>query len=222
MVNKKIDNFDFVLNNLCNNIKDGKFLYVELLRRKKDEPIQNHNEHGYIEDGTAFKIHSKEELSSLKENIIHTCDEKHRRAHISCNPLSQELINKAVERAYIGSPAKIKKEKTKEEMISGFEHMLLNDYHGMIEKEDYSNFIIDIDIANRDKWNDKKKILLDNNAIITKEYETPSGGLHVLVSNINTDTLFKKIKRLIDEDHIHIVKENAKMTLYANVNTAGY
>lgn len=111
MVNNKIDNFDFVLNNLCDKIKDGKFLYVELISRIKDNMENRNGElietiHGYIENGTAFKIYNKEQLLSLKEKIIQYCDENNRRAYISRNPLSQKLIDEAVERLYSRTPKK--------------------------------------------------------------------------------------------------------------------
>lgn len=230
MVNNKIDNFDFVLNNLCDKIKDGKFLYVELISRIKDNMENRNGElietiHGYIENGTAFKIYNKEQLLSLKEKIIQYCDENNRRAYISRNPLSQKLIDEAVERLYSRTPKKIKEENTKEKLIFEFNHKFLCDFSGMSEKDDLKYFLIDFDIKDENLWDKKRKILLDNNIKIDKEYISPSGGLHMIISGIKTDALFDKIKRKIIEisngKHVLLMKYG-KMILYSNVHTRGY
>lgn len=95
----------------------------------------------------------------------------------------------------------------------------------MSEKDDLKYFLIDFDIKDENLWDEKRKILLDNNIKIDKEYISPSGGLHMIISGIKTDALFDKIKRKIIEisngKHVLLMKYG-KMILYSNVHTRGY
>ena len=79
-------------------------------------------------------------------------------------------------------------------------------------------------------WNETRKRLNDKGVKIAAEYETPSGGLHLILNNKNNRNLPVFYKGLKDFDGgkdlgklatVH-PSEDIKMVLYSNVDTAGY
>ena len=79
-------------------------------------------------------------------------------------------------------------------------------------------------------WDETKKQLNDLNIKVAAEYETPSGGLHLILNNKNNRNLRPFYKGLKDFDGgrdldrlatVH-PSEDIKMVLYSNVDTEGY
>ena len=79
-------------------------------------------------------------------------------------------------------------------------------------------------------WDETKKRLNDLNIKVAAEYETPSGGLHLILNNKNNRNLRPFYSRLKDFDGgrdldrlatVH-PSEDIKMVLYSNVDTEGY
>ena len=79
-------------------------------------------------------------------------------------------------------------------------------------------------------WDETKKRLNDLNIKVAAEYETPSGGLHLILNNKNNRNLKPFYAGLKDFDGgrdlgklatVHL-SEDIKMVLYSNVDTAGY
>ena len=79
-------------------------------------------------------------------------------------------------------------------------------------------------------WNETRKRLNNYGIKIAAEYETPSGGLHLILNNKNNRNLKPFYAGLKDFDGgrnldklatVH-PSEDIKMVLYSNVDTAGY
>ena len=79
-------------------------------------------------------------------------------------------------------------------------------------------------------WDETRKRLNGYGIKIAAEYETPSGGLHLILNNKNNRNLKPFYKGLRDFDGgrdlgklatVH-PSEDTKMVLYSNVDTAGY
>lgn len=104
----KVDNFDMV-GDLINLTDPDQFFFVQIVKRWKDnkdktgadawrqQGRQSNTYHkggdfGNFANGTAFKVHSKQELLSLKPQIIAYCDANNARAYITCNPRSEKAI----------------------------------------------------------------------------------------------------------------------------------
>lgn len=105
----KVDNFDMV-GDLINLTDPDKFFFVQIVKRWKDNKDKNGadawrqqrrqadtyhkgGDFGNFSSGTAFKVHSKQELLQLKPQIIAYCDKNNARAYITCNPRSESAIN---------------------------------------------------------------------------------------------------------------------------------
>lgn len=79
-------------------------------------------------------------------------------------------------------------------------------------------------------WDETRRRLNASGIKIAAEYETPSGGLHLILNNKNNRNLPEFYKGLKDFDGgkalgklatVH-PSEDIKMILYSNVDTAGY
>ena len=79
-------------------------------------------------------------------------------------------------------------------------------------------------------WDETRKRLKDLNIKVAAEYETPSGGLHLILNNKNNRNLKPFYSGLKDFDGgrdlgrlstVH-PSEDIKMVLYSNVDTEGY
>ena len=105
----KVDNFDLI-GNLINLTDQDKFFFVQIVKRWKDNKDKNGadawrqagrqagtyhrgGDFGNFASGTAFKVRSKQELDSLKPQIVAYCDKNNARAYITSNPRSESAIN---------------------------------------------------------------------------------------------------------------------------------
>lgn len=105
----KVDNFDLI-GNLINLTDQDKFFFVQIVKRWKDNKdkkgadawrqqgraagtYHRGGDFGNFAGGTAFKVHSKQELDSLKPQIVAYCDKNNARAYITSNPRSESAIN---------------------------------------------------------------------------------------------------------------------------------
>ena len=79
-------------------------------------------------------------------------------------------------------------------------------------------------------WDETRRRLKALNIKVVAEYETPSGGLHLILNNKNNRNLkpfYSSLKDFDggrDLDRLATVhpSEDIKMVLYSNVDTAGY
>lgn len=106
----KVDNFDLI-GNLINLTDQDKFFFVQIVKRWKDNKdkagadawrsnarqdgtYHRGGDFGNFASGTAFKVRTKQELMSLKPQIIAYCDKNNARAYITSNPRSENAINR--------------------------------------------------------------------------------------------------------------------------------
>lgn len=105
----KVDNFDLV-GNLINLNDADKFFFVQIVKRWKDNKDKSGadawrqmarqdgtyhrgGDFGNFASNTAFKVRSKQELDSLKSQIVAYCNKNNARAYITSNPRSESAIN---------------------------------------------------------------------------------------------------------------------------------
>lgn len=239
-VTKTVDNFSQIANLINLTDPSDQFFYVQIIKRWKDnkdkgmvKDVGNKYhagaEYGNVGEGTAFKVHTPQELLSLKQKIIAYCDANNARAYICCNPRSQSAID-TFKPQYLSRLRK-------------FNHGVLPQYANYADdilsaqaKEDPSwtdrpRFFFDIDTKNKNVWATTKAILKQHNVPIEMEYETPSGGLHIVVADrfsipnlqqvINQLRVFDNYRNMGRQQTVH-ANIDGKLILYSNVDTAGY
>jgi len=239
-VTNTVDNFNVISNLINLTDPNDQFFYVQIIKRWKDNKdkgmVKNVGdtyhagaEYGNVANGTAFKVHNAQELLNLKQKIVAYCDTNNARAYICCNPRSQSAIDNF-----------------KPTYLSG----LKRHNHGQLPKyanyaddilsaqakdgpqwTDRPRFFFDIDTKNRNIWATTKAILKQHNVPIEMEYETPSGGLHIVVANrfaisnlqnvITQLRVFDGYKDMGKNQTVH-ANMDGKLILYSNVDTAGY
>lgn len=307
-----VDNFDLV-GNLINLTDPDQFYFVQIVKRWKDNKdksgaqqwrqngrnantYHHGGEFGNFASGTAFKVHSKQELDSLKQQIIAYCDANNARAYITCNPRSESAINSHLTNLNKKFGANLNPWDKK----YGFEHMAGQaKAYDPVKWPDRVRFFLDIDTKKNawyipltktqklhlkkvtDKngkevyyvddrnypklqncvvvieskgsqiflpkypnqeaeiqslgginvWEETKNILQQYGVPIETEYETPSGGLHIVIADVSQIQNFKGLERalMVFDDDLpagltQLVHANmdGKLILYSNVDTAGY
>lgn len=105
----KVDNFN-AIGDLINLTDPDKFFFVQIVKRWKDNKdkagadawrqarrqaatYHRGGDFGNFASNTAFKVHSKQELLQLKQQIVDYCDKNNARAYITSNPRSESAIN---------------------------------------------------------------------------------------------------------------------------------
>lgn len=228
---KKIDNFDFVLNNIAKFENDDIAFPVQIIRRWKDNcwdfrGREIAKRQGNYNGGAWYLKHwivkSADELKALKPEIIKMCEENNARAYITINPRSFKATSDfiASEKQKYGS-----RYNPKYEIISW-----LQPKSGYNWKNERPRILLDIDSKNKYIWNAVKKMIEDYGIKTDGEYTTPSGGLHIILSDKNQPEMrkFREALTIFDAGQnkgrlatAH-PNEDAKMILYSNVNTKGY
>lgn len=131
----KVDNFDMI-GDLINLTDPDKFFFVQIVKRWKDNKdktgadawrqagrqantYHKGGDFGNFANGTAFKVHSKQELLQLKPQIVAYCDKNNARAYITSNPRSESAINSHLQKLNQKFGSKLNPWDQK----FGFEHM---------------------------------------------------------------------------------------------------
>jgi hypothetical protein len=183
-----------------------------------------------------YLIHSAQELDQIKNEINKVCAYNNARAYISINSRSQNQVN-----AYINK-FKARFTDPNDPRVKHAEAILYGmPKSGPAWKNERFKVLLDVDTT-RDStvklpngktvnvWNETKKRLNDLNIKVAAEYETPSGGLHLILNNKNNRNLRPFYASLKDFDGgrnlgklatVH-PSEDIKMVLYSNVDTEGY
>ena len=241
-----VDNFNLVDNYMEFNNPDDVY-FVQIIKRWKDNKDKPGAEdwkaqgkaqgtyHSGAEYLSYYLIHSQAELDALKPDIIKACTYNNARAYISINSRSQNQVNQ-----YIG---KFKSRFAPNDPRYMHAEAIL---YGMAKtgpawRNERLKVLLDIDTT-RDAttkmpdgtvvniWNETRKRLNNYGIKIAAEYETPSGGLHLILNNKNNRNLKPFYAGLKDFDGgrnldrlatVH-PSEDIKMVLYSNVDTAGY
>ena len=84
-----IDNFDKVAQLMEFN-SDDDFYFVEIIKRKKDNPNDAFRYRQFI---TYYWITSQSDLMSKRDEIISVCEQNNARAYIYMNPRSANVVN---------------------------------------------------------------------------------------------------------------------------------
>lgn len=242
-----VDNFELLKGYMEFNNPDDVY-FVQIIKRwkdNKDKPDADawraaERKKGSYHSGGEFLnyylIHSNSELDSLKSEIIKACSYNNARAYISINSRSQNAVN-----AYM-SKFKSRFTDPNDPRVKNAEAILYGQAKsGPAWKNERFKVLLDIDTT-RDAtakmpdgkvvniWDETKKRLKDFNIKVAAEYETPSGGLHLILNNKNNRNcrpFYKGLKDFDggrDLDRLATVhpSEDIKMVLYSNVDTAGY
>ena len=239
-VTRTVDNFDTISKLINLTDPNDQFFYIQIIKRWKDnkdkgmvKDIGNKYhagaEYGNVADGTAFKIHSAQELQSLKQQIIQYCDTNNARAYICCNPRSQSAID-AFKPTYL---AGLKKHNNGQlpQYANYADDILSAQAKSGPQWTDRPRFFFDIDTKDRNVWATTRAILSHNNIPVEMSYITPSGGLHIVIADqFSIPNLQNVIKQLRVFDGYRDLGKNqtvhanmdGKLILYSNVDTAGY
>ena len=232
-VQQLIDNFDKVSNILEFKTPDD-FYFVQIIKRFKDNPNDDRSQGNYHAGAwylKGYRIRSVEELQKLKPEIIKMCHDNNARAYITVNSRSEKETNdfiKIYKKQFRPTDARYQHA---DDIIPG------QAKDGPAWKGKRPRLIIDIDVPEDTKGPDGQKIwdevrYMLNMVGITPlaEYETPSGGLHIILSD-KEDKRLQYLKRLFmkfdnwqDRGRLATVHPNidAKLILYSNVQTKGY
>lgn len=219
----EIDNFDRVAKILQYRDPADEYYFVQITKRRKDNPHDdkrqgNYNGISWFLD--SWKIHSVDELMALKPKIIDICNKNNARAYITINTRSEKQTAERVKFIKTIKPwAEHVEDRVAGEMKDGPNW-----------KGQRLRLLIDIDTKDRKVWDEVHYILNMCNLTILDEYETPSGGLHIILPNKEEKNfeyakiLFKKFDNFQDVGRNAMVHPNpdAKMILYSNTRTAGY
>ena len=228
-----VDNFDKIEQLLDISSPDD-FFFVQIIKRKKDNPtsdtrIGNYHAGGWYLD--SFRVSSSDELKALKPKIVQICNANNARAYMTINKRSHKETD-----AYIPIYRK-KFRPTDARYIHAGEIVPGQAKDGANWRGLRKRVLIDVDASKTatdwrgmNIWDTVHFLLKNFNITPIAEYETPNGGLHIIVPD-KEDSNFIKMKQLlknfdkgIDMGRRATVHPSvdAKMILYSNVKTAGY
>lgn len=232
-----VDNFDRVENLMEFNSSDD-FYFVQIIKRYKDNPddkekalgIQNGTYHGGAWYLKSWRIHSVKELRAIKNDVINECNKNNARAYISLNSRSETETNNYI-KLYVSKFA------PGDARIAHAGDIVPGQAKsGPAWKDTRLRLFLDVDcpkdqtIYGYNIWHETREMLKKYNIRVLDEYETPSGGLHIILANKNNRNLIPFKKELMKFDnwvdkHLQATvhpNEDGKIILYSNVKTKGY
>ena len=221
---QKIDNFQKVANMLQFNANGDDFYFVQIIKRFKDNPNDDKNQGNYRSGAwylQSWRIHSAQELMSLKPQIIQICEANNARAYITVNSRSTKETDDYI---------KIMKQKLGPNAQNVEDREAGAPKAGPNWKGQRIRLFLDIDTPDKKIWDEVHYILNMCGIQIIDEYETPSGGLHIILPNKEernlyyAKKLFMKFDKWQDKGMLATVHSNVdgKIILYSNVQTKGY
>ena len=211
----QIDNFPMV-KKLMNFQSDDDFYFVEIIKRKKDNPNEAFHYRQFI---TYYWIRSTQELESLKNEIINTCEENNARAYIYMNPRQASVVN---------NYAQVLKKKYQQRgkgygKYRGHEIEVASGQHKDWDSRPIS--FLDIDSTDQSIFDKVHKVLDAYGIDIMDEYKTPNGGLHIILPDKrarNFDwSIFDDGKQLGQYATVHFNIDSPSL-LYSNITPQGY
>lgn len=262
-----VDNFDDIAKYIDNHGTTGdpdQFYYIEIKKRFKDNPklYQQFKSNG-LPPGTnndkygvylaSFEVHNGTELKSLKKQIVSICEKNNARAYITQNPRSHNAINTYTQQGgnFYNRMKKVFPNQDPKNIAAGSQEdpfdrkgNLVGTKQSMIQRygSDRSGFFFDID-AKDPRIAELTKIILNHyNIDVTAEKQTPSGGIHIICSDVFDPNLKRAMEllRVFDAGKIDIrtkksdifpdlgqnqlvhANMDGKFILYSNVDTNGY
>lgn len=243
---KIVDNFEMLKGYMEFNSPDDVY-FVQIIKRWKDNKDKPEADawkaagklRGSYHSGGEFLnywlIHSPQDLDGLKNTIIKACNYNNARAYISINSRSQSQVN-----AYM-SHFKGRYSPTDPRYRNAEAILYGQAKTGPSWRNERLRVLLDIDttseaevkLPNGNKvnvWQETERRLKDANVKVVAKYETPSGGLHLVLNNKNNRNLKDFYRGLKDFDGgqdlgrlstVH-PSEDVKMILYSAVDTTGY
>ena len=205
----KVDNFDMI-GDLINLTDPDKFFFVQIVKRWKDnkdktgadawrqsrrqaDTYHKGGDFGNFASGTAFKVHTKQELLALKPQIVAYCDKNNARAYITSNPRSESAINAHLANLNNKFGSKLHSWDQK----FGFEHMAGQaKVYDPVKWPDRVRLMLDIDIEKNAWYIPSTK----NNKIHCKQVKDK-----LYVDDINYPQLANCEARIIDHSHSQIL-----------------
>lgn len=166
-----VDNFDLV-SNLMNFKSDDDFYFLEIIKRKKDNPNDAFRYRQFI---TYYWIKSTAHLQSLKQEIIDICLKNNARAYIYMNPRSAQVVNDYA-KVLVKRFAQRGKGYGK---YRGHEIEFASGQHKDWDSRPIS--FLDIDSTDTTIFKKVHEILDEHGITPLAEYKTPNGGLHILL-----------------------------------------
>ena len=228
-----VDNFDKVVKLLTFNTPDD-FYFVQIIKRFKDNPNDDKSQGNYHAGGwylKSWRIRSVDELISLKPEIIKWCEDNNARAYITINSRSEQETNDFIKIYRKKYPATDARYVHADEIVPG------QAKDGPSWKGQRSRLFLDIDCPKnqttpdgRNVWDEVRYMIQMVGIQPLDEYETPSGGLHIILPDKEDKKLYY-LKRLFNKfdnwkykGKLSTVHTNVdgKIILYSNVKTKGY
>lgn len=234
---KLVDNFDKVKTLLEFN-SDDDFYFIQIIKRYKDNPDdkekyigkQNGTYHGGAWYLKSWRIHSAKQLEDLKSEIISMCEKNNARAYITLNSRSETETNNYVKLYKQKFSSNDPRYIHADEIVPG------QAKSGKNWQDKRFRLFLDVDcskdttINNYNIWEEVRDMIKRYKIETLGEYETPSGGLHIILANKNDEYLVDFRKELLKFDKwinkglnamVH-PNEDGKIILYSNVKTKGY
>ena len=240
-----VDNFERMKSYLEFNSPDDVY-FVQIIKRWKDNKDKPGADawkaqgkaqgtyHAGAEYLNYWLVHSTAELDSLKNQIVKLCTYNNARAYISINSR-----NETATKQFIAQEARKLNPQSQE--YQRLEPVKFGQAKsGPNWRNERFKVLLDVD-ATRDAtckingktvnvWDETRRRLAYYGIKIATEYETPSGGLHLILNNKNNRNLKPFYSGLKEFDGGQDLKtnatvhptEDAKMVLYSNVSTGGY
>lgn len=210
-----VDNFNLVVK-LLNFKSDDDFYFVEIIKRKKDNPNDAFRYRQFI---SYYWITSREQLLSLKDEIINTCVNNNARAYIYMNPRSAQVV-KDYAKVLVKRFAQRGKGYGK---YRGHEIEFASGQHKDWDSRPIS--FLDIDSTDTKIFDKVHQILAAYDITPMAEYKTPNGGLHILLPDKKARyldwSMFDDGKQLGQYATVHFNIDSPTL-LYSSVKPQGY
>lgn len=210
-----VDNFELV-SKLMNFNSDDDFYFVEIIKRKKDNPNDAFRYRQFI---TYYWITSQSDLMSKRDEIISVCEQNNARAYIYMNPRSANVVNeysKVLRKRFAQRGKGYGK-------YRGHEIEFACGQHKDWDSRPIS--FIDIDTNNTAVFDKVKEILNTYGITPMAEYKTPNGGLHILLPDKRARyidfSMFDGGKHLGQYATVHFNIDSPTL-LYSNIIPQGY
>ena len=228
-----IDNFDLAASMLDTHTPDD-FHFVQITKRFKDNPnddknVGNYHNHSWFLNG--YRVHSKEELMRLKPEIIDKCEKNNARAYMTINSRSEKETDNYIKVYKAKFPASDARNIHANDIIPG-QAKDGPSWQGMRKR-----IVVDVDVPKTgttqdgsNLWNDVRSMIKMTGIVPLGEYETSSGGLHIILPDkedkrfLYLKKLFQKYDNWKNRGRLSTVHPNVdgKIILYSNVKTKGY
>lgn len=189
-----VDNFESI-KKFFNFENEGDFYFIQILRRKKENPDMNRN----VSQKRVYYIYNTKELENCKESIINTCKQYNARAYIHINKRNAENI--ALHTLKI----------TMDHVLNKNYKNVKDSYNKACGKHSSAGkekcWIVDID--NLKELNPIKEFLNNSEVEVKGELKTVNGR-HLLVKPFDTRNLLKNF-------NVDIHKDNPTLLYYESV-----